>query len=213
MEPTRFDELTKVLAATTSRRQALRRIGGLLAGATLASLLPGRALADNSACAHWCNEHFPPGSDRGQCKSDAAHGTGLCHSACGPGGSGGTLCGGPSYSATTCCAPPNTCGGGTPGVCGCVAHLQPCTSAAQCCSTDHTACAPNNVVIGQNVCCSTLGGACTTGGPSGDCCAVNVPEGQDYAYCSSHGTCGGPGAVCRFNEACVSGQCSGGTCI
>jgi hypothetical protein len=130
--------------------------------------------------------------------------------------------------ANLCCAPncagrqcgPDGCGGsGTCGSCGdgstcnvqtgqcCKAHLQPCDSTGQCCSTDHTACAFNNVVIGKNVCCSTLGGTCTSGGPSGDCCAVSVPTGQEYAYCSPGGACGGQGAVCRVNEACLSGQC------
>ena len=87
MDPTRFDELTKALASSTSRRQALRRIGGILGGTALASLLPGRVLASgggNSTCAHFCNTVF--GADTPQadeCISQAAHKTGLCYE-CGP---------------------------------------------------------------------------------------------------------------------------------
>ena len=87
MDPTRFDELTKALASSTSRRQALRRIGGILGGTALASLLPGRVLASgggNSTCAHFCNAVFgadSPAAD--QCISQAAHKTGLCYE-CGP---------------------------------------------------------------------------------------------------------------------------------
>src|SRR5579864_462059 len=104
MDATRFDAFTKALATSTSRRQALRRIGGAFMGIVLASLLPQRALADNSDCAHFCDEAFPPGTERGKCKSDAAHGTGLCFE-CGPAAPGthGPLCG--QY----CCPPDWTC--------------------------------------------------------------------------------------------------------
>jgi len=32
----------------------------------------------NSECAAFCNDAFPPGSARGHCKADAAHGEGAC---------------------------------------------------------------------------------------------------------------------------------------
>src|SRR5262249_46792872 len=39
----------------------------------------GRAsAAGNSACAHFCDAIFPPGPERGKCKSDGAHGVGIC---------------------------------------------------------------------------------------------------------------------------------------
>ena len=59
-----FDEVTKALATSTTRRQALRRIGGILGGTALAGLFPGLALADNSDCAHFCNAVFAPGRSR-----------------------------------------------------------------------------------------------------------------------------------------------------
>ena len=45
MDHDRFDDLTKALASGVSRREALRKIGGGLLGAALASLLPGRTQA------------------------------------------------------------------------------------------------------------------------------------------------------------------------
>jgi len=80
MESSKFDELTKALATATSRRQALRRLGGILGGTALAGLFPGLAFASNSACAHFCNAVF--GADTpaaNQCSRDGAHGKGLCH--------------------------------------------------------------------------------------------------------------------------------------
>src|SRR5947209_15947607 len=106
-----FDEMTKAMATATSRRQALRRIGGILAGTALAGLFPGLALADNSGCAHFCNTVF--GGDTpasAQCAADAAHGTGLCYS-CGPAGPNLPICCPEnrdgtcsSYSSATCCS-------------------------------------------------------------------------------------------------------------
>src|SRR5215469_12021358 len=90
MEPSRFDELTKALATATSRRQALRRIGGILGGTALAGLFPGLAFASNSACAKFCASVFGAGTKAaGQCTSDGAHGRGLCYT-CGPNSPGGT---------------------------------------------------------------------------------------------------------------------------
>jgi hypothetical protein len=110
------------------------------------------------------------------------------------------------------------CAGGTGrggrGVCAaaCTGFRQACTSADQCCAADQTTCGFNTAVTGL-LCCRPLGKPCTSGGPNGDCCMVSVLGGsRDFAYCSTGGTCGGSGAFCGFNEACVSGQCSGGTC-
>ena len=58
MEPSTFDELTKALTTATSRRQALRRIAGILGGTALAGLFPGLALAKNKTCAQFCASVF-----------------------------------------------------------------------------------------------------------------------------------------------------------
>jgi hypothetical protein len=72
---TSFDGLAKGLATgAVSRRKALRWMSGALLGAALASV-PGvgwAAKGGNSACAHFCNEVFPPRPQRGQCKSQGA---------------------------------------------------------------------------------------------------------------------------------------------
>ena len=119
MKPKTFDDLTRALAKPNSRRLTLRRLAGMLGlgtlgGAGLAELTPGVALAGggNSDCAFFCNAVFAPGTARGQCKDDAAHGTGLCYT-CGPKSPGGSqaiccptdvngFC--TSYSTATCCS-------------------------------------------------------------------------------------------------------------
>lgn len=137
-----FDDLTKAIATATSRRQALRRIGGILGGTALAGLFPGLALADNSACAHFCTSVFggnTPG--QAQCASDAAHHTGLCYT-CGPASPGGAkpiccpqnsngTC--TSYSSATCCSGDQVCQNGTC-VTPCTANGGHCTQDSQCCS-------------------------------------------------------------------------------
>lgn len=84
------------------RREAVRRVGGAFAAFALTSLgvgcsgggrspsmspLPPAGTSStgrtplgggNSNCAHFCQQAFPPGPQRGQCVSDGAHHTGLC---------------------------------------------------------------------------------------------------------------------------------------
>jgi hypothetical protein len=74
----RFDELVQALADARSRREMLKLAGASLMGTVIAFVRPKDALADNSACAMFCNAVFEPGPARGKCKSDAAHGMGLC---------------------------------------------------------------------------------------------------------------------------------------
>ena len=192
-----FDDLTRVVATSTSRRQAIRRIvgllfGGTVGGAALAELTPGIALADggNSDCAHFCNAVFAPGSARGQCKSDAAHGTGLCYT-CGPkspGGSQAICCSTnsngqcTSYSSATCCGSGQTCTNGT-----CVAT---CSGVILSNGTCAQPCSPNGTCsctgCGEDL--ETLNNYCTDSGGSqtpctsdndcvkGEFCLVNAPE-------------------------------------
>lgn len=73
MDHNRFDDLTRTLATSTSRRQALKLLGGGL----LAALVPGSSLAKgggNSDCAHFCTSVYPPGRERAKCIRDAAKG-------------------------------------------------------------------------------------------------------------------------------------------
>jgi hypothetical protein len=119
-----FDELAKGLAnGTISRRQALRWMGGALAGAAFASV-PGVAFAaagGDSACAEFCHANFS-GREAGKCTSAGAHGTGACYD-CTPGiGPGPKFVPpdcppGQEYNPTTCACEggacePGSCGGG-----------------------------------------------------------------------------------------------------
>ena len=126
MEPNRFDQLTKTLASSTSRRQALKALAVATTGGILGWRATGTAgAASNSACAHWCAAVFGAGTAAaGQCTSDAAHGKGLCYS-CGPGSPGGGVapaaiccphtssgyCA--SYTGAACCPAGQTCSNGT----------------------------------------------------------------------------------------------------
>ncbi len=204
MEPSRFDELTKALATATSRRQALRRIAGMLGGTVLAGLFPGLALADNSACAHFCADVF--GADTpaaGQCTSDAAHHKGLCYS-CGPASPGGTkpiccpenssgYC--TNYSSAICCTSGQTCQNGQcvnpttttttttttkpPGL-GCTAGSQ-CESA--CPDTSTPFCVCGKTMAGAPVCYLQQNGC-------------NGP------YCANDADCGPGNACVNLNDGC-----------
>jgi hypothetical protein len=63
----KFDEFSKALAEGVSRREALRRFGGVLAGTILASIGHGtRAQADQKACTAYC-KRYAPGKERNNC--------------------------------------------------------------------------------------------------------------------------------------------------
>jgi hypothetical protein len=223
MDQTWFDDLTKSLATPSSRRQALRRIGGMLSGAILASLPFGHALADNSDCAHFCNSVFAPGPARGQCKSDAAHGTGLCYS-CGPASPGGTqpiccpqnpdgTC--TSYSSATCCSHGQVCQGGTcvtPTTTTTVAvtttatTAPPTTTAAPFTTTTTTttpACLPEGgSCISSTECCS---GNCS----NNICCAAGLTNcgGTCVNLQNDNNNCGDCSHTCSVGLVCADSQC------
>jgi hypothetical protein len=80
MDSTPFDDLTKALATSTSRRQALKALAATAIGSLLSLGGNGTTFASNSTCAKFCNAVF--GADTAaanQCISDAAHHTGLCY--------------------------------------------------------------------------------------------------------------------------------------
>src|SRR5688500_17413165 len=63
-----FDELSKALASGVPRREVLKRFGGGLVGAVLASLGVGQASAAPNQCAVTCSVIFAPGPARAACK-------------------------------------------------------------------------------------------------------------------------------------------------
>jgi hypothetical protein len=70
-----FDELSKALASGASRRSALKRFAAGVAGAVVASVLPGRsaeAQSGESECRVICREWGLQGQAYGQCVSQCA---------------------------------------------------------------------------------------------------------------------------------------------
>jgi hypothetical protein len=102
MDSKTFDAIARMLDARLIRRRATRAfVGALLGGAAVGGTHPGAARKrgkgrqramrvrqeagspGNSACAHFCNAVFPPGRQRGQCKSEGArHAPGNLCDAC-----------------------------------------------------------------------------------------------------------------------------------
>src|SRR5262249_26226237 len=103
-----FDEIARTLASGFSRRQALWRMGGILAGAGLGVVgLSGRALSDT---ADKCHDFCKPCVD----VSDGAYAR--CRRVCLPCPSTTQMCGSCS-SGFTCCQGGYPCIGGTCGSC------------------------------------------------------------------------------------------------
>ena len=230
MEPSKFDELTKALATATSRRQALRRIGGILGGTALAGLFPGLVFASNSTCAKFCNAVF--GADTpaaNQCISDAAHGKGLCNT-CGSATPPSSICCTrnasnycTSYSGAACCSSSATCLNGSccanANVCGSTCLAAPC-AASQCQKCDPTTgtcvstCTSTQTCIGGNccdnahVCGSTCCDACST--CQGGTCVSSCASGQSCC----NGTCSDCpcGYVKLCNGTCAKPCPEGSTC-
>jgi hypothetical protein len=157
------------------------------------------------ACDVCCEPGITQCNPQGECCPSDCAGRQCGDDGCGAGGTCGTC-----PTGQTCNDSTGQCQGGPT----CIGLLQPCDTSDQCCAADRTTCGDNSE--GEKACCRTLGEACTASG--GECCMVIVDEGQDQAHCSPQGACGGTGAACRFNEACLSGVCCGavhggfGTC-
>ena len=176
MDPSKFDELTKALAISTSRRQAFRRIGGILAGVSLAGLFPGLAFAKNKTCAQFCASVFGDNTPAAeQCTADAAHGTGLCYT-----------CGSTTPASSICCTR-NTSGF-------CTSY-----SGATCCGSGAT-CLGSSCCASANVCGSTcLAAPCD----SSQCLTCNPTSGTCVSTCSSGQTC--QNGMCVTPPVCPSG--------
>jgi hypothetical protein len=215
MEDHRFDELTQSLANRISRRGVLKVLAAATVSGWLARAGAGEAWADkggNSDCAHWCNAHFA-GEDRGDCKSDAAHGEGLCHSPCRPGGGGGTLCGGPDYESTTCCSSSQGCVDGTCVSCpsgsvfchGACCPLRANTTASCVNNTCTSTCVAGRTMLSNGTCAL----ACSSSTPCPSGCAC-VPSLSGAIYCAT----GVHTTACTGDAACGIGQfCNNaGTC-
>lgn len=205
MNDSRFDELTKALASSTSRRQALKALAATTAGAILS--LSGL----DTAFARHCRTFGA------QCSSNAECCSGYCpqttyQCGCPP---GTQLCNGSCVS--TSCPAGQTF---SPSACMCCPNSQLCTNGT-CCATG-TACLNNTCCPTTQVCvnpstgiatCCAAGYKCLTNGTCAKPCTTNAdcPSScsclQDtdllHSYCSG----GFAGQTCSLTDTgCAYGQ-------
>jgi hypothetical protein len=183
-----FDVLAKTIALADGmpRREAVRRVGGALAAVALSSLgvgcsggggggsspmsplPPGTSSTGrtpqgggNSDCAHFCQQAFPPGPQRGHCVSDGAHGTGLCVQCAGDvnrlctSAVGAYFCADLTSDVHNCGKCGNTCATSqlcVNGAC-CGQPGSRCASASQCCQPG---------ICAGGTCCGAPGYPCTS---------------------------------------------------
>jgi hypothetical protein len=223
MQPSKFDELTKALASSTSRRQALRTILGVSIGGLLgiggistafgrhhrrrAQISRPSGAKGNSNCAKWCAQVFGPNtSAAGQCTSDAAHGRGLCRQCgnvdpssicCNRNGSG--YCDG-TVAGATCCPTGQHCQNGD-----CVADCTPNCTGKTCgdngCGGSCGSCDLGETCINGSCCSTPCGNTCCDASAgetciNGSCCKVCGQTSTGYTCCDPLSTCvgGGTGA-------------------
>ena len=181
MDPTKFDELTKALATSTSRRQALKTIAATTIGGILGLSGIGNVFAKPcTPLGRHCNRK----------------------SVC---------CGGGSCDPTTskCACPPGTTllnGACCPNanVCGTTCLAAPCDS-SQCLTCDSStgtcvsSCDAGQCQTCQGGTCASSCNACST--CQGGTCVSSCSSGQD---CLSNGTCASP---CTPGVPCSCGFC------
>jgi Stigma-specific protein, Stig1 len=205
-----FDELAKALAEDVSRREALRRVGGVLAGTLLASFglktAWGACPQGKTLCSGKCVNLQTDDKNCGSCGTVCSRGqscvNGTCTSGGGGGGGGGcpsgqTKCNGKCVDLAT---DPNNCGS-----CG---HVCPYGTNQLCCSgtcveqwNDRQNCGTcGNTCSSDKFCVS---GVCTCEYWQTDCDGTCFNLQNDSANCGSCGHACGSGETC-CNWACTS---------
>jgi Stigma-specific protein, Stig1 len=168
----RLDELSKLLAGSVSRRESLRRIGGIFAGAALGSLgLRTAWAAGPDRCTSFCRS-CPTKKRRNQCVAACK----ACN------GNTSRLCG--SCGAFTCCPAATMCCSGT------------CTSVssdAQNCGACGYVCAGSTPICNQGTC-----GNCPPGYTV--CSGVCVDLLDDRLNCGACGNVCPDGYGCGIGE-------------
>lgn len=209
MQASNFDELTKALASTTSRRQALKTIATASIGSLLGLGGIRTAFGKNKNCAHFCAAVFGANTPAAnQCTNDAAHGSGLCF-----------RCGSADPSQICCVR-------NTMGYCSSYTGAQcPCNS-AQCQTCDSIEGACVGCPSGQTCCSGTCAGCCSNSDCStgqvchnGSCCEPCGPPCGCCASITSNFVCSSNNDCCEGLTCCASGvfisSCkiaAGGTC-
>lgn len=202
MEPDRFDDLTRWLAAGASRRRILTGLGGAFGAALVAATrgVTSAAPGGNSACDAFCHTVFGDTRAAGQCTRDAAHGNpnGLCAQC---GADPANYCDG---TCTDISSDPNNCGG-----CGNVCATSVANATGICsgggCTSDYT--------------CSA--GYYPGGDPGvANCCAIETYDSPVcfYLSCVDDNTCcwtnfgGYNRAQCQAVDTCAenAGHVQGG---
>jgi hypothetical protein len=174
-----FDDIVKGLAAgTCSRRQALRRLGGLLTGSLVASLAwCGRARGDTDAnCDSFCSKYSPNHGERAKCMKTCK----ACPSTA-------QLCGSSGFN-LACCPSGAFC----------------CSNACVNVATDvHNCGACGSVCPAVNGTASCTAGLCgiTCNAGFTKCSGSCVNTATDPNHC------GGCGLACAAGQSCVQGVC------
>jgi len=196
MTEPRFEELSKALTTTTSRRQAMKIFGATAIGGVMSlvgaggagAIAPGRCRKGGTTCRQnleCCSNFCDPSTGRCACPSGTFEcpSSGICVGPCGPG---------QVFNPTTCAC---ECPAGTT-TCGQTC----CTTGQTCCSGT---CCPRGQVCANGACCiNPL--TCTT---NSDCCTsyrcvkglcqpcTNPPTCKSSAECCSGYVCA-QGGIC-----------------
>jgi hypothetical protein len=201
MNPSKFDELTKQLAKSTSRRHALKTILTASVGGVVGLGAIRSVFGSNAFCDQWCHAVFGNTRAAGQCTSDAAHHRGLC-----------VTCGNVAPANICCIRDSNGfCIGGTV-TAGCACDSSQCqtcdTSTGTC-----VGCPPGETCENGQCTTSCTGGVCgtyTTCDNNDNCACGTTTEGG--SACFANTVCGtqcNASSDCPAGSICLTGSCCG----
>jgi hypothetical protein len=196
MEQDRFDDLTRALARGTSRRQALKLLGGSLAGGLLAFLGVGEAAADNL-----CKPIGKKCNKTSQC-CGVANATVTCNGTCQVGACKAGFGNCDDNPANGCETPLNT--NTNCGACG-----NACTEDQTCQDGKCVSVCPPSPACSDTCHCdpgqTCVNGTCCSGQVCGSTCC-------DFFETCCGSTCCGFGQTCVNGTCCFSSQVCGSTC-
>jgi hypothetical protein len=197
----RFDQITKLLAESIPRREALRRLGGLFGGAILASLGWGNRAKAGEQCEDFCKQFHLHGEEHNDCLKECRRCLNAGNFPCGL----GECC----ESAKDCCV--NVCCFGSQTCCGGLCcpgfPLATCCGGKKCCS-------PEQCCSGE---CCAAGEACINGACTAVAGCIPPCEGALPTCCNGICTntsfdnlnCGSCGHECNVSmgQFCLNGNC------